>query len=92
MTGTPSPNISHLEHQLYAFFDEIEPIYERVKSPKRTNFLNGQFVLFKLLQKLKYPCKEEDFYILKTRDKMIEHDKMWSKICNELQWTFISTV
>lgn len=92
MTGISPPDISHLEQQLFSFFDQIEPIYERVKSPDRTNFLNGQFVLFKLLQKLRYPCKEEDFYILKTRDKMLEHDQIWKKICCELSWTFISTV
>lgn len=92
MTGKPAPDISHLEQQLFALFDEIDPIYERVKPPKRVNFLNGQFVLFKLLQKLRYPCKEDDFYILKTRDKMLEHDQIWKKICAELSWTFISTV
>ena len=92
MTGIAPPDISHLEQELFELFDKIDPIYERVKPVERTNFLNGQFVLFKLLQKLKYPCKEEDFYILKTREKMLEHDQIWKKICNELCWTFIATV
>ena len=46
----------------------------------------------KLLQKLKYPCREEDFYILKTREKMLEHDQIWKKICAELLWTYVPTV
>jgi len=92
ITGIKPPDISHLEGKLYEFFDQIEPIYERIKSPDRSNFLNGQFILYKLLQKLKYPCKEEDFYILKTRDKMLEHDQIWKQICRELSWTFIPTV
>ena len=92
ITGIKPPDISHLEGKLFELFDEIDPVYERIKPKDRVNFLNGQFVLFKLLQKLKYPCKEEDFYILKTRDKMLEHDKMWKSICHELKWTFISTV
>jgi hypothetical protein len=92
MTKTRPPDISHLEQQLFALFDEIDPVYERVKPPDRVNFLNGQFVLFKLLQKLKYPCREEDFYILKTREKMLEHDQIWKKICHELQWTYMATV
>jgi len=92
ITGIKPPDISHLESKLYEFFDQIEPIYERIKSPERSNFLNGQFILYKLLQKLRYPCKEEDFYILKTRDKMLEHDQIWKKICKELSWTFIPTV
>lgn len=92
ITKSEAPDISHLEQQLYTLFDQVDPIYERVKPPGRTNFLNGQFVLFKLLQKLRYPCKEEDFYILKTRDKMLEHDQIWKKICTELSWTYIATV
>lgn len=92
LTGISPPDISHLEQELFELFDKIDPIYERVKPIDRVNFLNGQFVLFKLLQKLKFPCKEEDFYILKTREKMLEHDQIWKKICNELCWTFIATV
>ena len=92
MTSNAAPNISHLEHKLFALFDEVDPVYERVKPLGRVNFLNGQFVLFKLLQKLKYPCREEDFYILKTREKMLEHDQIWKKICHELSWTYIATV
>lgn len=92
LTGIKPPDISHIEQRLFDLFDEIDPIYEQVKPIERVNFLNGQFVLFKLLQKLKYPCKEEDFYILKTRDKMIEHDEIWKKICEQLHWTFIPTV
>lgn len=92
ITHRPAPDISALEQALFSLFDEVVPVYERVKPPERTNFLNGQFVLFKLLQKLRYPCREEDFYILKTRDKMLEHDCIWKKICNELSWTFVPTV
>nr|QBK88324.1 MAG: late transcription factor 3-like protein [Marseillevirus LCMAC202] len=92
MTCNTAPNISYLEQKLFALFDEIDPVYERVKPLGRVNFLNGQFVLFKLLQKLKYLCKEEDFYILKTREKMLEHDQIWKRICSELSWTYIATV
>ncbi len=92
MTKKSPPNISTIEQELFALFDEVDPIYERVKPSGRVNFLNGQFVLFKLLQKLKYPCREEDFYILKTREKMLEHDQIWKRICHELQWTYVATV
>jgi len=91
MTGTTPPDISFMEADLFHDFDDIDQVYERVKPPGRVNFLNGQFVLFKLLQKRKYPCHEEDFCILRTREKMLEHDQIWRKICQELQWTFIAT-
>jgi hypothetical protein len=92
LTHISPPNISHLEQKLFELYDEIDPVYERVKPMGRVNFLNGQFVLFKLLQKLKFPCKEDDFYILKTREKMLEHDQIWKQICAELSWTYIATV
>jgi hypothetical protein len=92
ITGRQPPDISHLEQQLFALFDEIEPVYERIKPAGRVNFLNGQYVLFKLLQKLRFPCREEDFYILKTREKMLEHDQIWKLICDSLHWTYRATV
>ena len=92
ITGAKPPDISHLEPQLFELFDEIDAIYERIKPVDRVNFLNGQFVLFKLLQKLKYPCHEDQFSVLKTRDKMLEHDRLWKLICAELHWSFVSTV
>jgi hypothetical protein len=92
MTKKSAPNISKLEQKLFALFDEVDPVYERVKPVGRVNFLNGQYVLYKLLQKLRYPCRTTDFYILKTRDKMLQHDQIWKKICAELHWTFIATV
>ena len=92
ITNTPAPDITHLEEKLFKLFDEIDPIYERVKPKGRVNFLNGQFLLFKLLQKLKFPCSEEDFCVLKTRDKMLEHDQIWKKICTQLCWNYIATV
>lgn len=92
LTGVPPPDISHLESSLNNFYDQIEPIYERIKPPGRTNFMNGQYVLFKLLQKLKYPCSyENDFAVLKTRERVLEHDSFWKQICDELCWTFVPT-
>ena len=92
ITKNTPPDISYLEQTLLMLFDQIDPIYEKIKPQDKINFMNGQYVLFKLLQLLKFPCKEEDFYILKTRDKLLEHDDLWKKICNELSWTFIATV
>ena len=88
--------VSHIPGQIYTdiivscLLDYGEPSGQAVFDNSQD--LNGQFVLFKLLQKLKYPCRQEDFYILKTREKMLEHDQIWKKICLELKWTYIPTV
>lgn len=88
LTGIQPPDISHLEEELKSLFKEIDKIYEEVKPPGRLNFLNGQYVLFRFLQKLKYPCRTEDFSILKTRDKLLEYEEIWKKICQRKNWTY----
>lgn len=92
LTGKPAPDISDYVSSLLSMFDMALPVFERVKSPDRLNFLNGQFVLFKFLQLLGYPCNEDDFYPLKTRDKVLEHDQKWKIICDELEWYYIPTI
>lgn len=92
ITGNNPPDISHLEPKLFELFDEIDPIYQEVKPPDRLNFLNGQYVLFRFLQKLRFPCNEDDFSILKTREKLLEHEAIWQQICEKKQWSFKSLV
>jgi hypothetical protein len=92
ITEKPSPNISNLVTPLLQMFDMALPVFERVKSPERLNFLNGQFVLFKFLQLLGFNCSEDNFYILKTREKILEHDEKWKIICDELEWPYMATV
>jgi hypothetical protein len=92
ITGKSSPDISHLVTPLRQMFKMALPVFERIKSPDRLNFLNGQFVLFKFLQLLEFNCSEDNFYILKTREKILEHDEKWKIICEELDWPYIATV
>jgi hypothetical protein len=92
ITGKSPPDISHLEPKLFELFDEIDTVYQEVKPPDRLNFLNGQYVLFRFLQKLRFPCDEDDFSILKTREKLLEHEYIWQQICERKQWSFTSLV
>jgi hypothetical protein len=90
-TGFPLPDISHLEEKLLKDFELILEAYEQIETEK-TNFLHGQYILYQLLRRYKYDCREEDFTMLKTIDKKIEHDDYYEKICNILQWKFESSV
>jgi hypothetical protein len=101
ITGTKAPDISCVEVQiiedfktLYRTYIELElynDIYQGI-TRKRKNFLNSQYVLFQLLKKYKYRCKKEEFNILKTRDRRLEHDDIYSKLSKHLKWPFTSTV
>lgn len=86
-TGKPLPDISHLEESLLKDFELILPAYEQLDTEK-INFLHVQYILYQLLRRHKFPCKEDDFAMLKTIDKKIEHDDCYEKICNILEWKF----
>lgn len=98
MCGIKAPDISHLELKLFKFYDFLLECYLKIyknnppkmssKNKSRQNFLNGQYVLFQLLRKLNYKCDKNDFNMLKTRDRLIEHDEICKELFADLNWTF----
>lgn len=94
ITGKKWPDLSHLEDQLMADFDVLVNAY--VKKYKyenkiaRKSFMNIQYVLFQLLNKNKYPCKKEDFNILKTNDRKTFHDDIAKSLFEELGWNHVA--
>ena len=91
-TGIPCPDISDIEQLLYEDFDKVVDAYESLEDIDRIHFLNGQYILYQLLRRRKIKVKESDFDILKTRERLVEHDEIYQKICLKLEWTFIPTV
>ena len=100
ITGASPPNITEYRPKLLELFDLQEEAYLEVKDPGRTNSLNVNYKLYKLLQLVGYPCKKDDFYILRTRTKLEEHDEKWREIIEILKknhpdqkiWRFIGTL
>jgi hypothetical protein len=94
ITGYKWPDLSHLEDQLMSDFDVLVNAY--VKKYKyenkiaRKSFMNIQYVLFQLLNKNKYPCKKEDFNILKTNDRKTFHDDIAKSLFEELGWNHVA--
>jgi hypothetical protein len=94
ITGKKWPDLSHLEDQLMSDFDVLVNAY--VKKYKyenkiaRKSFMNIQYVLFQLLNKNKYPCKKEDFNILKTNDRKTFHDDIAKSLFEELGWNHVA--
>ena len=89
ITDVPCPDISEYEDYLYEDFDLLEEAYQKVKEPDRPNSLNVNYKLYKLLQRRGYPCKKEDFYILKTKAKEDEHNEKMKECWDVLEWTWI---
>lgn len=87
LTGKPTPDISHLENNLLHDFDELTSLYDKTyRNNERKNFINTQYVLFQLLKRWKYPCRKEDFNILKTIDRKYFHDSIMQNLFEILGW------
>jgi hypothetical protein len=81
-----------LEDTLCNLFMEIQAPYAKTCPDYRVNFLNYYYVLFKLCELLEETAFLDDIPLLKDREKLIEQDETWKKMCVELNWEFIPTV
>jgi hypothetical protein len=91
ITGVPCPNISDYEEVLDELFDKQEQALDQFKEDNRINSLNVNYKLYKLLQKVGYPCRKDDFHILKTPIKEDEHDEKMKMSWAILNWNWIPT-
>jgi hypothetical protein len=81
-----------LEEILCNLFMEIQSPYSKTCPDYRVNFLNYYYVLYKFCELLGEEQFLEDIPMLKDREKLIEQDETWKKMCVELDWEFIATV
>jgi rRNA-processing protein FCF1 len=81
-----------LEDTLCNLFMEIQAPYAKTCPDYRVNFLNYYYVLFKFCELLEENQFLLDIPLLKDREKLIEQDETWKKMCVELNWEFIPTV
>ena len=81
-----------LEDTLCNLFMEIQAPYAKTCPDYRVNFLNYYYVLYKFCELLGEEQYLHDVPMLKDREKLIEQDETWKKMCIELDWEFIPTV
>jgi hypothetical protein len=91
--GIKPPVMSpELEETLCNLFMEIQAPYAKFCPGDRVNFLNYYYTVYKLCELLNQNHFLPFFPMLKDREKRIEQDEVWKKICKELEWEFIPTV
>lgn len=83
---------SGLEDRLCNLFMEIQAPYAKYCPSDRVNFLNYYYTVYKLCELLDYVEFLPYFPMLKDREKRIEQDEIWKKICQELNWEFVPTI
>ena len=81
-----------LEKTLCNFFMEIQYPYAKHCPDYRVNFLHYYYVVYKLFELLDQTVYLEHIPMLKDREKLIEQDSIWKKICDDLDWEFIPTI
>jgi hypothetical protein len=91
--GIKPPIITQeLEDTLCNFFMEIQYPYAKHCPDYRVNFLHYYYVLYKLFELLGEHGYLTDIPMLKDREKLIDQDNIWKKICQDLNWEFIPTI
>jgi hypothetical protein len=91
--GIKPPIMSpELEETLCNLFMDIQGPYAKYCPDDRVNFLNYYYTVYKLCELLNQDKFLPFFPLLKDKEKMIEQDEIWKKICEELDWEFIPTV
>ena len=93
LNGQTAPVMSReVEEKLRYMFKEIQPSFQNHCPKGRSNFLSYSYVLYKFCELLELdeylPC----FPLLKNRDKLYVQDKIWQKICQDLNWEFIRSI
>jgi hypothetical protein len=81
-----------LEESLCNLFMEIQGPYAKFCPDDRVNFLNYYYTVYKLCELLDQTQFLPYFPMLKDREKRIEQDEIWKKICQSLDWEFIPTI
>ena len=93
LNGNPPPTITpEIEEKIRAMFQEIQAPFLLYCPDDRTNFLSYSYILYKFFELLELDEYKVFFPLLKSRDRLIAHDQIWKKICEYLQWEFISSV
>jgi len=84
----------HVEETLIKMFIATQKPFESVTDSDRVNFLRYNYIIYKLLELIGETEYLHMFPLLKSRDKLIQHDQVWKRICEHsmLQWPFIPTI
>lgn len=92
LSGLPPPKITRdMEKMFIRMFLMIQEPWSKHKPGDRKNFLSYGYVLHKFCELLELDHLLDCFPLHKQLDILMENDTIWKKICNDLNWDFISS-
>lgn len=80
-----------LRDKLRTMFLVIQSPFEECSPPGRKNFLSYNFVLRKFLEIIEQDHLLAFFPPLKSRDKNVEQELVWQRMCSKLGWPYYPT-
>jgi hypothetical protein len=81
-----------LHETLCVLFIEIQKPWAVHCPANRTNFFNYTYTLYQLCVLLDQVQYLPYIPMMKDREKQLEQDMIWKKVCNDLDWEFFPTV
>ncbi len=91
--GVKPPIMNEELHEtLCVLFIEIQKPWAVHCPANRTNFFNYTYTLYQLCKLLDQTQYLPYIPMMKDREKQLEQDMIWKKVCGELDWEFFPTV
>jgi len=81
-----------LHETLCVLFIEIQKPWAVHCPPNRTNFFNYTYTLYQLCTLLDQTQYLPYIPMMKDREKQLEQDMIWKKVCEDLDWEYFPTV
>ena len=81
-----------LHETLCVLFIEIQKPWAVHCPPNRTNFFNYTYTLYQLCVLLDQTQYLPFIPMMKDREKQLEQDMIWKKVCHDLDWEYFATV
>jgi len=93
INGKEPPNFSRTnEMMIKKMFKQIQKPFSIYCPKNRKNFLNYSYVLHKFCELLDLDDYISYFPLLKNNTKLLQHDRIWKKICEYMKWEFIRSL
>ena len=93
ISGNQPPEIGRETEEILRYmFKKIQIPFENNCPKNRTNFLSYSYVLHKFCQLLELDDFIKCFPLLKSREKLRQQDKIWKKICLDLDWEYYPSI
>jgi hypothetical protein len=90
LTGVAPPQLPpEMIEKMNQMFNEAQTHWILHKPPERKNFVSYSYICKKLAELMGLDSIADACCVVKTREKILEYDSVWQKICASCSWQYI---